>query len=82
MKFVDTEIEEYKCYQYKSPILIKDIYVNKMVLSNKFPFAKKEFKYFIDYKDSEKNKLLSIFRPKINIHKNFFKKNERMHFLI
>ena len=46
----ETEIEEYECYQYKSPILIKDIDINKIVVS-KFPFDKQNFKYFIGYKD-------------------------------
>ena len=34
----------------KSPILTKDIDINKIVVS-KFPFDKQNFKYFIGYKD-------------------------------
>ena len=34
---------------------MKDI--KKMVVSNKFPFGKQDFKYFIDYKDNKKIKL-------------------------
>ena len=46
IKFGDTEIEEFGLHQYKSPILINYINVNKMVVSNKFPFGKQNFKYF------------------------------------
>ena len=50
--FDGTEIEEYKFHQHKSPILINTIDVNKIVVSNKFPFGKQGFKYFIGYKDN------------------------------
>ena len=52
VKFDDTEIEEYKFHQYKSPILINAININKMVVHNKFPFGKQDFKCFIGYKDN------------------------------
>ena len=39
IKFDDTEIEKCKFYQNKSPILIKDIHINKMVVSNNLPFV-------------------------------------------
>ena len=34
-----------------SPILINDVCVNEIVISSKLPIAKKDFKYFIGYKD-------------------------------
>ena len=40
------------------------IYYNKIVVSNKFPFGKQGFKYFIGYKDNEKIKALCIFFPR------------------
>ena len=40
IKFCDTEVEEYDFHQYKSPILLNDIDINKIVVFNKFPFAK------------------------------------------
>ena len=43
-KFGDTEIKKQKFCQHKRPILIANIDVNKIVVSNK-----NEFKYFIDY---------------------------------
>ena len=33
-KFGDTEIEEYKFHQHKSPILINDIDINKIAVSS------------------------------------------------
>ena len=41
IKFDDTEIEEYKFYQYKSSISINDIGINELVVFNKFPFDNK-----------------------------------------
>ena len=43
-RFGDTEIKKQKFYQHKIPILIANIDVNKIVVSNK-----SDFKYFIDY---------------------------------
>ena len=55
IKFDDTEIEEYEFYQYKSPIWINEIDINKIAISNKFSFGKQDFKYFNSYKDNKKN---------------------------
>ena len=54
IKFDDNTVEKYKFHQYKSPIWIVNIDVNKTVISNKIPFGKKDFKYFIGYKDAKK----------------------------
>ena len=56
----DTEIDEYKFHQNKSPISISNIDINKIVVSNKLPFGKQDFKYFICYKGSEKIRPLCI----------------------
>ena len=40
IKSDDAEIQEYEFHQYKSPILIRNIDINKTVVSNKFPFGK------------------------------------------
>ena len=39
-------------HQHKEPISIKNIDINKTVVSNKVSFDKKRFKCFICYKDS------------------------------
>ena len=55
IKFDDAETEEYEFYQYKIPFSINDIDINEIVVSNKFPFSKQDFKYFIVYKHNFKN---------------------------
>ena len=47
IKFDSTEITKYKFHQNKSPISINDIDINKIVLSNKLPFGKQDFRFFI-----------------------------------
>ena len=44
IKLGDTEIEEDKFLQYKSPTLIDNIDINKIVVYNKVSFGKKHFK--------------------------------------
>ena len=39
IQFNDTGIEEYEFHQYKSPISINNIDINKIVASNKFSFG-------------------------------------------
>ena len=56
-KFDDSGIKGFELHQYKSPILINNIDINKMEVSNKLPFSKKDFKYFIAYKDAQKTDL-------------------------
>ena len=59
----DIEIEEYQFHQHKSPISINNIDVNKIVVSTQLLFRKQDFKYFIGYKNSEKNRPLCKFHP-------------------
>ena len=79
-KFEDIEIEEYKFQPNKNPIFINDVDINTIVVSNKLPFGKQDFKYFIGYKDSEKNRPF----PPTNyyIYKRNFDENRRIYFLI
>ena len=48
------EIEEFEFHQFESSISINDLDINKIIVSNKFPPGKQDFKYFIGYKDTEK----------------------------
>ena len=41
--FGDIEAEKHKFHQHKSPILIGDVSINKIIVSNKVPFGKKSF---------------------------------------
>ena len=52
--FGDIEIQKQKFHELKRPISIKNIDINKIVVSNKVSFSKKGFKYFIGYKDAKK----------------------------
>ena len=49
IKLENTEIEESKFHQNESAISTNDVDINKTVVSNKLPFGKQDFKYFIGY---------------------------------
>ena len=82
IKCDDTEIEKYKFHQYKSSILIDNIDINKILVSNKISFGKNNFKYFIGYKDAKKLRPLCTFLPQISAYRRDFVKNKCMSFLI
>ena len=82
IEFDDTETEEYKFHQYKSPILINKIGINKIVVSYKFPFSKHDFKYFIGYKDKNEIRPSCIFFPEVSIYKRHFDKTKFMYFIV
>ena len=48
--------------------MINDSDINEIVVPNKFPFGKQDFKYFIGYKDDKEIRPLCIFFPEINIY--------------
>ena len=80
IKFGDTEIKKQKFYQYKRPISIRNIDINKTVVSNKVSLGKKGFKYFIGYTDA-KIRLLCIFLPKMSAYRTDLDKTKYMSFL-
>ena len=62
--FGDIEIGKNKLYCYKS-LLIRDVGIEKVLVSNKISFGKKNCKYFIDYLyNDHKVKSLHIIFPK------------------
>ena len=77
----DTEIEEFKFHQYKNLILINNIDINEIDVSNKLLFSKQDFKYFLGYKDNQEIKPLCIFFPEISIRKRYFDKTKCMYFM-
>ena len=81
-KFGDSEIEKQKFHQYKRPIWIKIIDINKILVSNKVTFDKKCFIYFIGFKDAKVIKPLCIFLPKMSAYRKDFDETEHMSFLI
>ena len=58
------------------------INVNKIILSDKISFVKKDFKYFIGYKVAKKIRPVCIFLPKMNAYRKDFDKTKCMSFLI
>ena len=60
IEFGDTDIKKQKFHQYKRPISIRNTDIHKTVVSNKFSFGKKGFKYFINYKDTKKYTFMHI----------------------
>ena len=59
--------------------MISNIDINKIVISNRFLFDNKDFKYFIGYKEI---RLLCLFFPEINIYKRYFDETKCMYFII
>ena len=82
IKLDDIEIDIYKFHQYKSPILIDYIYINKIVVSNKISYGKNDFKYFIGYKDAKRIRPLCILLRKISAYRRNFDKTKCVSFLI
>ena len=80
IKFDDIKIEEYEFHQHENPISINDVDIDKIVVSSKLPFDKKDFKYLILYKDAGKTRSLCIFCPKLSIYKRDFDKTRCMYF--
>ena len=52
------------------------------MVSNKFSFDKKEFKYLNGYKDNKETIPLCIFFPEMNIYKRYSDKTKCMYFMI
>ena len=62
--------------------MTNDIDINEIVISNKIPFGKQDFKYFIGYKDNKKIRPLCILFPEMSIYKIYSDKTKCMYFMI
>ena len=82
IKFDDTEIKKYNFHRNESPILISDIDINEIVVSNKLPFGKEDFRYFIGYKYDRKFWHVCIFFLREIAYRTDFDETECMHFMI
>ena len=49
LTFGNIEIEKNTFYRYKSPIPLRDVDINKVLVFNKISFDEKNYKYFIGY---------------------------------
>ena len=45
LTFGDIEIEKNKFYRHKTPIFLKDVDIDKVLVSNKISFSEKNYKY-------------------------------------
>ena len=61
---------------------MKNIDINKIVVSNKIFFGKKGLRYFVGYKDYKKIIPLCIFLPKMTAYRKDFDQAKFMSFLI
>ena len=66
--------------KFQNPISIIDIDINKIVVSNKFPFRKQVSEYFIGYEDNKKIRPFCIFFPEVSAYKIDFDETECMYF--
>ena len=80
--FGDIEIQRQRFHQHKGPITIKNIDINKIVVSNKVSFGKKGFKYLIGYKDAKKIRPLCIFFPTMSAYRKEFDETKYISSLI
>ena len=79
--FRDTEVLKYNLYQCKSPVSINDLGISEIVVSNRIPFAKRDFKYFIGYIDVKKVRKL-VNASKMSAYRRDFDKTKNISFLI
>ena len=56
----DTEVKQNAFLKSKNPIEINEVDIDKIVISDKASYGKKDLKYFIGYKDGNKIKSLCI----------------------
>ena len=81
--FDNNKVEKHKFHQHKNPISMYDVNINRIVVSTKFPFSKKGFKYFIGYENYyEEIMSLCILLPKLSGYKRHFDETKYMSFLI
>ena len=84
MTFCDTEIEKHKLHGYKSPILLKYVDVNNILVSKNISSVEKSYKYFIGYLCGDyKLKPLHIMLPKTRAYVQIYNGYTKwMYFLI
>ena len=61
--------------------MINDVDIIEIVVSNKFPFGKQDFKYFIGYKDKKEIRRLHIFFTGKSICKRYADKTNSLDFM-
>ena len=49
LMFGDIKIEKNEFYRHKSPIFLRDVDIEKVLVSNKIFFSEKDYRYFTGY---------------------------------
>ena len=78
------KLKKNKFYHHKTPILLKDVDIEKVLVFNKISFGEKSYKYFIGYLyNGNKVKPLNIMLPKTSAYvKSYDGQTKWMYFLI
>ena len=73
-----------KFYRHKIPVPLRDVDIEKVLVSNKIPFGEKNYKYFIGYLyNDDKVKPLNKIIPKTSAYvKSYDRQTKSIHFLI
>ena len=84
LTFGNIVIEKNKFYCHKTPIFLRDLDIEKVLVSNKIYFGEKNYKYFIGYLyNVNKVKPLNIMLSKTNAYiKSYDGQSKWMYFLI
>ena len=84
LTFEDIEIENNKFYHHMAPIFLKDVEIEKVLVSNKISFGEKNYKYFIGYLyNDNKVRPLHIMLSKTSVYvKCYDGQTKWMYFLI
>ena len=69
LTFGNIEIEKNKFYIHKTPIFLKDVDIEKLLVSKKISFGEKNYKYFTGYLyNDQKVEPLHVILPKTSIY--------------
>ena len=79
--FGNIEVEKQKFHQSKRPIWINNMDISKIVVPNRVPFGKKDFKYFVGYEEDKKVRFLWIMLQKMSPYSRYFDETDYMSLL-
>ena len=69
LAFEDIEIDRNTFHCHESPVFLKDVDIEKVLVSNKISLVKKNYKYFIGYLHNDnKVKPLHMMLPKMSAY--------------
>ena len=80
LKFGNIEVNRKEFYAFKQAIDLSLVYINKIVISDKFKQNDKGFKYFIGFKD-DIVRVLCIILPQMSGYMKYFENGRKICFL-